>query len=144
MPRKRTLRVMPYGNYKTERWCKVAIISVEILRNAHRLRVTFENIDSDQLGRQHCEELPVPVRPFGRTASFFGAAGVVVSIDRRISIDDVVGKTILVRFEKAPDGQWRIAAFKPEAESIPQSPVAKQPESQSLSILLNRKDSHGR
>jgi len=68
-------------------------------KEAQRIHVAVEHLDTSQLGRIHEFDLPLPIRPGNRTCAFLSACGIDAStIGTKICIDDIIDTVIGMKF----------------------------------------------
>ena len=98
MPRKETLTVADFPPIRPGRRYPVLVFHIERKGHPFGLAVRLRHLDPDQDGREEVVELTLPVRPSGRTASFFAACGEQIAAGRKIAIAEAIGKVIYVTF----------------------------------------------
>lgn len=80
------------------------------------LAVVLTHLAEDQAGRTVKLDLPLPVRPEGRTASFLRAAGLDVAVGNSLDPMDAKGAVVQARFDVGADGNGDVAEFRPGKE----------------------------
>ena len=114
MPKRKRLRVEAWSALLLGRMYLVYVRNIEVSRKTEVVRVTLEHLDREQEGRVHEVELPLPVRPAGRTSSFFQACGVEVALNAEFFPEDAVGKIVAVEFGPLHGyDQWQPVRFGP-------------------------------
>ena len=107
MPRKRRLKVVGYPDFVEGRTYRMRVQRVCLEQGGAGLAVACEHLAEEQQGRNQDLRFPLPVRPYGRTAAFFRACGMEVSVDVDIVYEDAADKIIDARFEPTPGlGDW--------------------------------------
>lgn len=126
MPRPWYENIREWPSLAPTKWYLARIIAVERARDQSAIRVTIEFLEQPQEGRRMDFALPLPVRPAGLTAEFFGAAGIEPSPRRRIRPRDGVGRSIRAQFDPA---QGQPVAFKsaPEGENTHERNASSAP-----------------
>ena len=97
MRKPRLLKVLGYLALIIGRDYHVRAAEVHANMKSQRLLLRLEHLDRDQEGRVDEVILPLPVRPHGRTASFFRACGMDVSVDAEINPAGALGRVIVLR-----------------------------------------------
>jgi hypothetical protein len=113
-PRKdNTLTVVGWSDPKKGKLYKGRIKKAEVNKKAKCLFVTIENLNPSQLGRIHEVTLPLPVRPGNQTCAFLTACGIAAStVGTKISLEDICGVTIGMRFGAIAEDGWQQIDFK--------------------------------
>ena len=116
MARRWTEKVVPYPTHKRDARYLMRVEAIRKVRSGHaHFALRLVHLDIEQEGRVVETELPVPIRPAGRTAQFFTACGIPVAIGAEVQPRAAVGCIVLVvfrdeqimSFEEVPDESRR-------------------------------------
>ena len=114
MPKKKRLKVVGWSELALGCMYLVYVRKIKIDGKAEVVIVTLEHLGGDQEGRTQEVELPLPVHPAGRTASFFQACGMEVALDAELVAEDAVGKVVAVEFGPLHGyNEWQPIRFGP-------------------------------
>ena len=116
MARRWLERVGDYAQYRSGVAYECLATSVERLTRPNRIKVELEHLDDSQLGRPLTVMFPRPIAPAGRPIELFRACGLNIAVGTEFAPKDAIGKHVLVRCERAIDGQWRPIRFEPVTE----------------------------
>lgn len=116
MPRPWLERVVDYEPYRAGIAYLCAVILVQRLTGPDQIKVDLEHLDDIQLGRPFTVLFPRPIPPAGRPIEFFRACGLDVAIDGKFAPKEAIGRHVLVRFDRAADGQWYPVRFESVAK----------------------------
>jgi hypothetical protein len=115
MPRSYEIEVEPYPDYTPDRYYVLRVTSISRSKKPRGLTVELEHLDQDQDGRK-VEVFLGPLRPDGRTASFFRACGQEICIGTKARPEECQGKVISARFARDLGETWQVSNFKPIKE----------------------------
>lgn len=112
MPRPWTEKMEDFAAYVPGVLYTLVVMEVEKLREISTMRVTLEHAEPEYAGRRHVLDLPLPIRPAGRTAEFLKACGINLAVGEVVHPKACVGRMIRTRFQAAEPGSWRLVAFE--------------------------------
>ena len=113
MPRQLKFTVAAFDPEVPGKWYVVRVLGLSRAPKSRDVRVTLEHVRGPRKGHVRDTVLSLPVRPRGRTAEFFQACGCSTEVGEEILQRDVVGRTIEMILEQAPDGSLDVAGFRP-------------------------------
>ena len=116
MPKHKALKVVEYGAYVPGVDYLARVEDVRANLKTSKLLVRLEHLNAEQDGRVQEVVLSLPIRPDGRSASFFRACGMELQIDQEIAPKDVVGKRVIVRFVREEDDH--MVSFQSPAKEV--------------------------
>lgn len=128
MRKPRPLKVEEYPPFRRDHEYLVQVHRVRASGKTQQLRVTLVHRDHEQDGREQELELPLPIRPAGRTAQFFRACGVDVCAGAEVDPVAVRGSFIHVRFEQTELNGQLVPSFRPVVKEHEDGPTAEQPD----------------
>ena len=111
MPRRRTIRVVPFDPLSETQWYVCRITSTDAMPRGRGVRVILEHVDEAQTGRTHTVQLP-QLRPAGPTHDLLTAAGIEVLPDKDIDLAEAEGAFIQVRFRPTSGNSSQPVAFQ--------------------------------
>ena len=117
-------KILPWPDLKNGQSYPVQVSNIEKLPKEQTIRITVHFQGKQMRKRRLCFSLTLPIRPDGIAADFFGACGISVAANMKISPRQALGKVLHVQFEKGPDGAYQPTCF----EAIHQETVHEPPE----------------
>lgn len=117
MPRRVMLLVVDFPAYRTGTVYSTRIQAVRQNRQSGCLCVELVHLASEQAGRHIEVPLSLPVRPQGPTSDFLRACGIDVQIGVEIDPQQLVGRTVGVRFNGSNEPCGWVQPKHPEKEA---------------------------
>lgn len=114
MRKAKPLQVVAYPELVSNQPYLVRVQEIGAQMKKQMLLVRLVYLDREQDGRCQDIELPLPIRPAGRTAAFLRAAGVDVTVDVDIDPRSAIGRVMRARFQAPQDATRELSmCFEP-------------------------------
>ena len=111
--RKWLIRIKDYPQISSCRFYQVRITDVGHKRKPDSIEVTLQHLSTEQEGRCHRVDLPLPIRGISsKAARLFAACGIEIAIGIEIEPRSVVGRVFEVRFCQNENGDYQPAEFR--------------------------------